>query len=120
MSVYVIEIAGRGIAAINADSLDEAETWFEGESFEDDLRRLVDNDGNLIRDGEQEIGIREAQPEEDAAWQRTVARERAEIQKRPVAVARQLGERSVCWLIPVTDPIDDEIENEIGEFKDWS
>jgi hypothetical protein len=30
MSVYVIEIAGRGIAAINADSLDDVETWFEG------------------------------------------------------------------------------------------
>jgi hypothetical protein len=63
MAVYVAEIAGRGIAAMNA-SADEAEEWFCGEQFKADLSCFDDKDGNPLWDGEQEIYVREALPED--------------------------------------------------------
>jgi hypothetical protein len=79
MAVYVAEIAGRGIAAMNASA--EAEEWFCGEQFKADLSCFDDKDGNPLWDGEQEIYVREALPEEYAKWQasRSLAARRGEV-----------------------------------------
>jgi hypothetical protein len=68
--VYVLEIKGRAIAAMNAESAREADARFRGESLGVDLMNLEDEDGNPIWSGHaDEIAMREASPEETATWQ---------------------------------------------------
>jgi hypothetical protein len=65
--LYVLEIKGRGIAAMNAESARDADTRFRGESLRVDLMNLEDEDGNPIWSGHaDEISMREASPGETA------------------------------------------------------
>jgi hypothetical protein len=71
MSVYILEINGRGIAAVNAGSELEANEWFRGEPFKEDLMSFG------VWDGETELFVREALPEEFVKWQASRDRARA-------------------------------------------
>jgi hypothetical protein len=58
MTVYVAEINGRGIAAVNSQSL-EAEEFFHGEPFKSDLKRADEiNRSKLVRSARQKSKAR--------------------------------------------------------------
>jgi hypothetical protein len=100
MTIYVAEINGVGIAAVNGSSL-EAEDLFHGEPFKANLQCLTGENGKDLWDGKQEIYVREAFPEEYAKWQ--AAHDRALSQE-----GDDEDEQYVVFLVPVSDPTDED------------
>jgi hypothetical protein len=70
MTIYVAEINGRAVAAINAESNFIAEDWLGGPAFHSELLRLRDEDGDPIWNGEAEIHVRAARSQEEEIWER--------------------------------------------------
>jgi hypothetical protein len=104
MDLYVAEISGRAIAAMNAENTFIAEDWFGGPGFHSELLLLWDEDGNPLWDGEAEIRVRLASSEEQEIWERG----RAEA-----VVDGDVDEdevRVLVFLIPVIDEDTDEID----------
>jgi hypothetical protein len=60
MPIYVAEISGRALAAMNAETTFTAEDRFGGPAFHRELTVLLDEDGNPLWDGEAEIHVRAA------------------------------------------------------------
>jgi hypothetical protein len=58
MTIYIAEISGRAVAAMNAKSTFIAEDCLGGPAFHSELLRLRDEDGNPLWDGEVEIHVR--------------------------------------------------------------
>jgi hypothetical protein len=98
MSIYVVEINGVGIAAVNASSL-EAIEFFHGEPFKADLQCLTGENGKDLWDGKQEIYVREAFPEQYAKWQS--AHDRALSQRALSQEGDDEDELYVVFLVPV-------------------
>jgi len=96
MPVYVAEIAGEGVAALNAASELEAEGVFQSDC---DLSCYHRVDGSALWDGTAKIFIRAAFPEEYAKWDASYARA---VQAHEIAD----GEEWVEFLVAVTDPTD--------------
>jgi len=100
MGVYVAEINGRGIAAVNADQISDAEKFVKNPAIEIELM-VLESDGTPLWDGEAPICLRAAVPEEQAAWQDfqdQAIRENKIDQDKP--------EPQLCFLVPVVDPTD--------------
>jgi hypothetical protein len=100
MLVYVAEIGGRPLAAMNAETTFFADDWFGGPAFHRELTVLRDEDGNPLWDGEAEIHVRPASSREEKIWER----ERAEA-----VTAGHVAEdeaKVLVFLIPVFDPDD--------------
>jgi hypothetical protein len=70
MPIYVAEISGRALAAMNAETTFTAEDWFGGPAFHRELTLLLDEDGNPLWDGEAEIHVRAANSVEEEIWKR--------------------------------------------------
>jgi hypothetical protein len=70
MPIYVAEISGRALAAMNAETTFAAEDWFGGPAFHRELTVLLDQDGNPLWDGEAEIHVRAANSIEEDIWMR--------------------------------------------------
>ena len=68
MNVYVAEIAGRGIAAFDAADDADAQLHLADKAFVRDLL-VLQNQGRPLWDGVSKIQLRNASPEEAAAWQ---------------------------------------------------
>jgi len=103
MNLYVAEINGRAIAAMNAENTFTAEDWFGGPGFHSELLLLWDEDGNPLWDGEAEIRVRPASSEEQEIWEKG----RAEA-----VVDGDVDEdevRVLVFLIPVIDEDTDEM-----------
>jgi hypothetical protein len=96
MDMYVAEINGRSIAAVNADQISDAEALVKNPAIETELL-VLENDGAPLWDGQASISVRQALPEERAAWrdfQNEAIRENDELEPR------------LFFLVPVTDPTD--------------
>ena len=72
MSVYVVEITGRGVAAFNESTIDAVRVFVDDDGFRDDLMGEV-SDGKPLWDGKTELFVRDAFPEEQARWEAAVA-----------------------------------------------
>src|SRR5882757_4041020 len=70
MTIFVAEVSGRAIAAMNAENVVTAEDWLAGPAFHSELLRLRDEEGDPLWDGEAEIHVRPAMPQEEAIWER--------------------------------------------------
>ena len=73
MTVYVVEVAGRGIAAFHAEDGSAAEARASDRSFRDDLMVLA-TDGLPLWDGASGLRVRQALPGEDAKWRASRAK----------------------------------------------
>jgi hypothetical protein len=71
--IYTAEVGDRPVAAMQANSLHEAEQFFLSGAFSADLRTLEmkgGEPGKPIWDGQAEISVRASSPEEVGTWQR--------------------------------------------------
>ncbi len=102
MGVYVAEIKGRGIAAVHADQISDAEEFVKNPAIEMELMVLEnENDGAPLWDGEAPICIRAAFPEEQAAWrdfQDKAIRENKVDGDKPTLLAMNIGFTCVMLL----------------------
>ena len=73
MTIYVVEIKGRGIAAFRADDGSAAEARVRDRFFRDDLMVLA-TDGLPLWDGVTGLWVRQALPGEEAKWRASRAR----------------------------------------------
>ena len=105
MTVYVAEIGGRAIAAMDAENKDAAEDWFKGEEFRSDLGCLEDEENRPLWDGVSEIHVRQAVNEETEEWEKSHAK---------AILEKEIDEDDewVVFLIPVVEFTDDEGEDE--------
>ncbi len=103
MSIYVVEIAGRGVVAFNATNRDEAHGFATKDGALHDDLMVLEFGGKPLRDGEAELFVRDAFPEEQARWQASQARASrdGEIEEE--------DDPWVLFLVPVSDPTDDEV-----------
>ena len=95
MTVYVTEIAGRGIVAFEAEDQTAAEARLADTAFRRDLY-VFQSEGRALWDGVSAIRLRTAHPSEAEVWQ---ARR---------AIAGRTEDSSGYWrafLIPVVNPI---------------
>src|SRR5262245_12770698 len=106
MGIFVAEIQGRGIAAYGDVSKVDADDWFGSEEFREGLM-VLENEGKPLWNGEDEIYLRDAFPEEADRWRAAHA-----VGLR--AGEYEEGEGMVRFLIPVTDPIDEDLKEEIN------
>ena len=76
MGLYTVEVAGLPVATMKADTIEEAEEFFTGPAFKQDIStyEIKTNPGQPIWDGEAEIHVREALPKEAAVWERSHAK----------------------------------------------
>jgi len=100
MTVYVVEIESRGVAAFNDESLPEAKHFALDGAFASDLMVLI-HDGKPLWDGSSELFVREASPEEQHKWRAS--------QVHAMRSGEIDSETSmwVVFLVPVTDPTDE-------------
>jgi hypothetical protein len=73
MTIYVVEVAGRGIAAFHADNGPAAELRVHDRFLRDDLMVLA-TDGLPLWDGVTALQVRQALPGEEAKWRASRAR----------------------------------------------
>jgi hypothetical protein len=106
MSVFVAEIDGRGIAAVNAGDLHEAESFFDEEWFKSDLQCLDGDDKKPLWNGKAEIYVREAFSEEFAKWQaaHSIAVAKGEIDG--------IDDPWLVYLVAVTDSTDEDADED--------
>ena len=100
MDIYVAEINGRSIAAVNADQISDAESLVKNPAIEIELM-VLENDGTPLWDGEAPIGVRPALPEERAVWR--------DFQNQAIRegdIDAGTPEPRLCFLVPVVDPTD--------------
>lgn len=73
MTIYVVEIDGRGIAAFSSDTASQADARLRDPAFRDDLMVLATNRKPLWN-GVTAIYVRTALPSEDAIWRASHAK----------------------------------------------
>jgi len=97
MTVYVIEIKGRGVAAFHADDDAHADARARDLAVRDDLMVLATN-GLALWDGVTEVRIRRALPGEEAAWRasRLKAYRQGNIDEN--------DDDWIAYLVALTDP----------------
>lgn len=107
MTIYVAEIAGRAIAAFNADNDVEAQQQLNDDAFQSDLI-VLENEGKSLWDGESEIFLRRVF--EDEA-------ERFEARRIVAMKDGQTDGDWLMWLVPVVDPtaFEDDGDDDDGE-----
>ena len=97
MTVYVVDIKGRGIAAFHADSCSAAEARVRDRYFRDDLMVLA-NDGLPLWDGVTKLQVRQALRGEESKWRtsRAKAIRRGDIDRD--------DDTWIAFLVALTDP----------------
>jgi hypothetical protein len=100
MGVYVAEINGRGLAAVNADKASDAEAFLDSSAVEAELM-ILESNGVPLWDGETEICVREALPDEQATW-----RQSRDEAVREGKIGASERETWLSFLVPVIDPTD--------------
>jgi hypothetical protein len=73
VTVYVVEIKGRGIVAFDADKNSDAEDVVRDRIFRDDLMVLMSG-GLPLWDGVTDMLVRRANPAEEAKWRASRAK----------------------------------------------
>ncbi len=111
MTIYTIEIAGRPTVAFSAENLLAAEEAQKGEGgIEEELTVLDDVTGKPLWDGEAELFLREAHEEEREKWHKAIAH--AILEGDPASGEDAIKEGYVVFLVPVSDPTDDDPEDD--------
>jgi hypothetical protein len=109
MTVYVAVIEGRAVAAFSAMDEVEAEAHLENESFRSDLM-VLENNGKALWDGSSQILLRESYDDEATEWRMTMK-------------AAQAGDAEidhddfVAYLVPVSNPTDDDDDRESASLE---
>jgi hypothetical protein len=99
MTIYVVEIDGRGVAAFNDETLPKAKDFALNGAFASDLMVLM-YDGKPLWDGSSGLFVREAFPEEQERWRASQVR---------AMRAGEIDDEEEMWvffLVPVADPTD--------------
>ncbi len=111
MTIYTIEIAGRPTVAFSAENLLAAEeAQKDGAGIEELLTVLDDVSGKPLWHGEAELFLREAHEEEREEWDRVVGHA---VQDGDPASRQEAEEDGyVIFLVPVSDPTDDDLEDD--------
>lgn len=105
MQTYVAEIDGRAVIAFRASNDAEAQMWlYTKEAVRSDLA-VLQNEGRPLWDGETPIVVRAATFAEKAAWRR----KSVELSEED---ADHDPDDTLVFLVPVSDPTDDEGEND--------
>lgn len=113
MTVYVAEIAGRGVVAFEAADESAATARLADKAFQRDLI-VFQNEGRPLWDGVSEIRLRDTLPKEAAAWQAGRA-----APGEPDEPDGQESRR--VFLIPVVNPLqfgDDDDDDDDGDDYD--
>lgn len=97
MTIYVVAVGGRSIAAFHAPSAAEADRRVRDLDFRDDLMSLT-TDSVPLWDGVTAIEIRQAVPPEELRWR--ASRARAVCHGNIEAA----DETWIAFLVPLTDP----------------
>jgi hypothetical protein len=107
MPVYTVALENKPIAVFNAASIREANKLVHEEHGLADDWIVLESEGKAIWDGIQHFDVREATPIEYNRWQasRAKAREAGED-------VDDIGMMHLLYLIPVSDPTDDYLEDQ--------
>ncbi len=111
MTIYTIEIAGRPTVAFSAENLlaaEEAQTG--GGGIEELLTVLDDVSGKPLWHGEAELFLREAHEDKREKWEKVIAH--AILEGEPASREDAIEECYVVVLVPVSDPTDDDPEDD--------
>ena len=73
MGLFTIEAEGRPVMVVAAEDWEEAREFADSEALQADLM-VLEHEGRPLWDGEGELLVREARPEEASAWQASFAR----------------------------------------------
>ena len=104
MSLYTIEIDGRPIMTFAAQDQMEADAFTEADHLQADLMVLEHNKLPLW-DGESELFVRKAHPEEEATWEVRLAQsQQKDLDPDPDSFA--------VFLVEVSDPDDEADEGD--------
>jgi len=97
MTIYVIEIDGRSIAAFRADTRAHADVRMRDRAFRDDLMVLATG-GRPLWNGLADMQIRHALPAEEATWRASHARA---IRQGSI---EEDDDEWIAFLVALTDP----------------
>jgi len=95
MTIFVTEINGQGIFAFSQLTMDVAQTLADDEDFLADLMFLQGKDKRPLWDGQAEIFLREADPEEARLWNASFTEARQDGNAED-------GKDWAIYLVPVT------------------
>jgi hypothetical protein len=99
-SVFVAEIAGRPVIALNAEGVAAAEGVLSEPGVRADLLRFQ-ADGKPVWDGEAEIYLRDPYPEERALWEDSFFKA---VDGGGLSYDEAIQETWICLLVAVNDP----------------
>ncbi len=116
MTIYTVEIAGRPIITISADDRDAAVDFTNEEWFRADLMALETREHEPLWDGKSELFVREAEEEERATWDKSIALAIAEVDGANREEALSKG--YVVFLLPVVDPTDSIVEVNVADREE--
>ena len=100
IQVFVAEIGGRGVFALNADGLAAAKAVLADPDVAAELRQFQTDDA-VIWNGIEEVVVRAPQPDEQALWQRAFLQA---IGERDVSYEDAVSETWICLLVAVLKP----------------
>ncbi|GGE45114.1 hypothetical protein GCM10007276_22850 [Agaricicola taiwanensis] len=100
MGIWTLDISGTAVVVIGDVERDEAQDIVSDDAFQDDLMAF-ESDGAPLWDGTAELVVREAMPDEHEIWKEARAEAEAEEDFEE-------DEASVVFLVPVSDPDDEE------------
>ena len=98
IAVFVAEIAGRGVIALNAESLEAAEEILVDADIRFDLQQFR-ADGRAVWNGVDELRVRAPRPEELALWEHSFA---AAIARSGADHDEAIQDIWICLLVPVS------------------
>ncbi len=98
--VFVAEIGGRGVFALNADGLAAAKAVLADPDVRAELRQFQTDDA-IVWNGTDEVLIRPPQPDEQALWQKAFLQA---IGDRDLNYEDAASETWICLLVAVLKP----------------
>lgn len=98
--VFVAEIGGRGVLALNADDFAAAKAVLADPDVAAELRQFQ-TDEAIIWNGTDEVLVRAPQPDEQALWQKAFLQA---IGERDVSYEDAVSETWICLLVAVLKP----------------
>lgn len=101
--VFVAEIDGRALIALNAAGPSAAQTVLDDPAVRFDLQSFRRGDGKPIWNGTATLSLREAEPSERELWESSF---RDAIAASGAAYDEAIGETWICWLVAVAQRVD--------------
>lgn len=100
IAVFVAEIAGRPVFALNAPAMDAAEATLAEPGVQLDLQQFRTGDG-LLWNGTDKIVLREPTDPERALWEASFFKA---VRERSLVLDHALQETWICMLVAVAPP----------------